>query len=174
MWMKQELKQQIGQSVQGFRLPRYQEIPDVGLYLEQATKYICRYLSPILETPLTASMISNYVKRGLLSSPVKKQYSRDQIAYLIFIAICKSVLSLDALSTFLKIQQDTYTVQRAYDYFVREFESLLLFTFDLTDTAEMFPDTNSDEKRLISTCIIAAVQKVYLEKYLEELSRENP
>ena len=40
MWMKQELKQQIGQSVQGFRLPRYQEIPDVGLYLEQATKYI--------------------------------------------------------------------------------------------------------------------------------------
>ena len=172
--MKQEIKQQIGQSVQDFRLPRYQEIPDVGLYLEQATKYICRYLSPILETPLTASMISNYVKRGLLSSPVKKQYSRDQIAYLIFIAICKSVLSLDALSTFLKIQQDTYTVQRAYDYFVREFESLLLFTFDLTDTAEMFPDTNSDEKRLISTCIIAAVQKVYLEKYLEELSRENP
>ena len=76
--MKQEIKQQIGQSVQGFRLPRYQEIPDVGLYLEQATKYICRYLSPILETPLTASMISNYVKRGLLSSPVKKQYSRDQ------------------------------------------------------------------------------------------------
>ena len=51
---------------------------------------------------------------------------------------------------------------------------MLLFTFDLTDTAEMFPDTNSDEKRLISTCIIAAVQKVYLEKYLEELSRENP
>ena len=84
MWMKQELKQQIGQSVQGFRLPRYQEIPDVGLYLEQATKYICRYLSPILETPLTASMISNYVKRGLLSNPVKKQYSRDQVAYLFF------------------------------------------------------------------------------------------
>jgi len=83
-------------------------------------------------------MISNYVKKGLIGNPVKKQYSRDQIAYLIFIAICKSVLSLDALSTFLKIQQDTYTVQRAYDYFVREFESLLLFTFDLTDTAEMF------------------------------------
>jgi len=171
--MKQEIKQQLGQSVQGFRLPRYQEIPDVGLYLEQAAKYICRYLSPILASPLTASMISNYVKRGLLSSPVKKQYSRDQIAYLIFIAICKSVLSLDALASFLKIQQDTYTVQRAYDYFVREFESLLLFTFDLTDTAEVFPDTNSDEKRLISTCIIAAVQKVYLEKYLEALSEEK-
>ena len=96
--MKQELKQQIGQSVQDFRLPRYQEIPDVGLYLEQASKYVCRYLSPILDTPLTASMISNYVKRGLLSSPVRKQYSRDQVAYLFFIAVAKNVLSLDALA----------------------------------------------------------------------------
>ena len=101
--MKQEIKQQIGQSVQDFRLPRYQEIPDVGLYLEQATKYICRYLSPILETPLTASMISNYVKRGLLSSPVRKQYSRDQVAYLFFIAVAKNVLSLDALACFLRL-----------------------------------------------------------------------
>ena len=76
----------------------------MGLYLEQATKYICRYLSPILETPLTASMISNYVKRGLLSSPVKKQYSRDQVAYLFFIAVAKNVLSLDALACFLRLQ----------------------------------------------------------------------
>ena len=114
--MKQEIKQQIGQSVQDFRLPRYQEIPDVGLYLEQATKYICRYLSPILETPLTASMISNYVKRGLLSSPVKKQYSRDQVAYLFFIAVAKNVLSLDALACFLRLQERTYPLEKAYDY----------------------------------------------------------
>ena len=77
--MKQEIKQQIGQSVQDFRLPRYQEIPDVGLYLEQATKYICRYLSPILETPLTASMISNYVKRGLLSSQIGRASCRERV-----------------------------------------------------------------------------------------------
>lgn len=174
MEMNQRINEKIAEAYRDFHLPRYQEIPDVGLYLVQAAKYINSSLMPLGDGMLTGSMISNYVKKGLIGNPVKKQYSRDQIAYLIFIAICKSVLSLDALSTFLKIQQDTYTVQRAYDYFVREFESLLLFTFDLTDTAEMFPDTNSDEKRLISTCIIAAVQKVYLEKYLEELSRENP
>lgn len=129
--MKQEIKQQIGQSVQGFRLPRYQEIPDVGLYLEQATKYICRYLSPILETPLTASMISNYVKRGLLSSPVRKQYSRDQVAYLFFIAVAKNVLSLDALACFLRLQERTYPLEKAYDYFCRELENLLLFQFEV-------------------------------------------
>lgn len=84
----------------------------MGLYLEQATKYICRYLSPILETPLTASMISNYVKRGLLSSPVRKQYSRDQVAYLFFIAVAKNVLSLDALACFLRLQERTYPLEK--------------------------------------------------------------
>ena len=70
-------------------------------------------LSPLPETPLTASMISNYVKRGLLSSPVKKQYSRDQVAYLFFIAVAKNVLSLDALACFLRLQERTYPLEKA-------------------------------------------------------------
>ena len=171
--MNQETKQRIAQPLQGFHLPRYQEIPDVGLYLEQAAKYIGGCVSPLGDMALTSSMISNYVKKGLIASPMKKQYGRDQIAYLIFIAICKSVLSLDALDAFLQIQRQTYPLQKAYDYFVREFESLLMFTFELTDTADMFPETSSDGKRLLYTCIIAAVQKVYLEKYLEALTEEN-
>lgn len=171
--MKQETKQRIAASLQDFHLPRYQEIPDVGLYLEQAAKYIGTCLAPLGEPALTGSMISNYVKKGLISSPVKKQYSRDQIAYLIFIAIVKSVLSLDALATFLRIQQQTYPLPYAYDYFVREFESLLWFTFELTDTVDVFPENSSDEKRLLYNCVVAAVQKVYLEKYLEALTEEN-
>jgi hypothetical protein len=173
MWMKQELKQQIGQSVQGFRLPRYQEIPDVGLYLEQATKYICRYLSPILETPLTASMISNYVKRGLLSNPVKKQYSRDQVAYLFFIAVAKNVLSLDALACFLRLQERTYPLEKAYDYFCRELENLLLFQFEVRETIESSDEDSSDEKRLLYSCTAAVVQKVYMEKWLEAIAAEE-
>ena len=38
--MKLETKQQISKTVAAFRLPRYNEIPNVGLYLEQATKYV--------------------------------------------------------------------------------------------------------------------------------------
>ncbi|MGM9548396.1 MAG: DUF1836 domain-containing protein [Faecousia sp.] len=171
--MKQEIKRQIAQSVQDFRLPHYQEIPDVGLYLEQTTKYICRHLSPLQENALTASMISNYVKRGLLSNPVKKQYSRDQIAYLFFIAVAKNVLSLDALACFLRLQQRTYPLQQAYDYFCRELENLLLFQFELKETIEVSDEDSSDEKRLLYSCIAAVVQKVYLEKCLEAISSEE-
>ena len=171
--MKQETKQQVRTSIADFRLPRYNEIPNVGLYLEQATKYVCEYLAPLGEFSLTPSMISNYVKKGLIANPVKKQYSREHIAYLFFIAVAKSVLSLDALTGFIKLQQQTYALPRAYDYFCNEFENLLQFTFELKDTLETTGQDNTDEKRLLYTCIVAAVQKVYLEKCLEAIANEE-
>ena len=171
--MKQEIRQQIAQDLQDFRLPQYREIPDVGLYLEQTTKYICRHLAPLQENILTASMISNYVKRGLLSNPVKKQYSRDQVAYLFFIAVAKNVLSLDALACFLRLQQRTYPLEKAYDYFCRELENLLLFQFELKETIDVSDEDSSDEKRLLYSCTVAVVQKVYLEKCLEAVAGEE-
>jgi len=173
MTMRPEIKQQLADSVRDFRLPRYVEIPNVGLYLEQATKYVCEYLAPLGEFSLTPSMISNYVKKGLIANPVKKQYGRDQIAYLFFIAVAKSVLSLDALTGFIRLQQMTYTLPKAYDYFCEEFENLLQFTFELKDTMEIVGEDTTDEKRLLYTCIVAAVQKVYLEKCLEAIDNEE-
>ena len=171
--MKDSTKQQVSQSVKDFRFPRYNEIPNVGLYLEQATKYVGEYLAPLGEYTLTPSMISNYVKKGLIANPVKKQYGREQIAYLFFIAIAKSVLSLDALTGFIKVQQSSYTLPKAYDYFCEQFEELLRFTFELQDTLDMVGEDNTDEKRLLFTCIVAAVQKVYLEKCLEAIAQEK-
>ena len=110
--------------IQGFHLPRYQDLPNMGLYLEQTTKYINHFLAPLGCIEITSSMISNYVKKGLIANPVKKQYGREHIAYLFFIAMAKSVLSLDALTGFIKLQQKTYTLPKAYDYFAEQFESL--------------------------------------------------
>ena len=171
--MKTQTKQQIADSIRHFRLPRYEEIPTVGLYLEQVTKYIGEYLDPIQDGALTASMISNYVKKHLIESPVKKQYNRDQIAYLIFIAVAKNVLSLDALINFIHLQQRTYTAQRAYDYFCQQFENLLRFTFEVSDSVSMDFDDAGDEKRLLYSCIVAVTQKLYLEKCLEAIAAEE-
>ena len=40
-------------------------------------------------------MVSNYVKKGILSHPVKKKYTRDQIASLLYIVVSKTVLSME-------------------------------------------------------------------------------
>ncbi len=163
-------KRAVADSVREFRLPRYHEIPDVGLYLEQTTKYIAGYLSPLQEGCITSSMISNYVKKGLIESPVKKRYCRDQIAYLVFIAVAKNVLSLDALTDFIHLQQQTYSVQKAYDYFCEEFENILQYTFELKDTVDVVGEDSTDEKRLLYSCVAAVVQMVYLEKCLSMLA----
>ena len=50
---------------------------------------------------------------------------------------------------------------------------MLKFCFELTDTIETVGEEGSDEKRLLSICVAAVVQKVYLEKHLEALAEEN-
>jgi hypothetical protein len=87
--------------------------------------------------------------------------------------VAKSVLSLDALTGFIKVQQQSYPLPKAYDYFAEQFECLLRFTFELQDSVEVVGEDNTDEKRLLFTCIVAAVQKVYLEKCLDAIARED-
>lgn len=177
--MKQEIKQTMAETVADFRLPRYNEIPNVGLYLEQTSKYISEYLSPLGDYGLTNSMISNYVKKGLVANPVKKQYDREQIVYLFFIAVAKTVLSLDALTGFIALQKRTYSLERAYDFFCKQFESMLQYTFELTDTMEAVDADNAMDtektmgKRLLYSCIVAVTQKIYLEKSLETIASET-
>ena len=159
-------------SIQDFSLPPYEQIPDVGLYLDQVTKYINGYLQSLGDYALTASMISNYVKKGLLSSPVKKQYNREQIAYLFFIAVAKTVLSLDALTGFIEVQKRSYPLQTAYEYFSRQMVSMLRLNFELSDEPYVGEAETTDEKRLFCSCISAVTQKIYLEKCLSAIAEE--
>ena len=165
--MTQEKKELLAAAVRRFRLPRYQEIPTVGLYLEQTTKYISQYLDPLEENCLTNSMIANYVKRKLIANPVKKQYSREQIAYLFFIAVAKNVLSLDSLERFIRVQERTYSLDQAYDYFCDELENILAFVFGLKSSPDDVGVTRTDEKMMLRSTIIAFSHKIYLEKFFQ-------
>ena len=105
-----------------YRLPRYKEIPDVGLLLDQVARLVNSYLEPYQDIRLTNSMISNYVKHDIIARPVKKLYYREQIASLIFIAVAKTVLSLDDIDTLLHIQRKNHTPEAAYNLFCDSFE----------------------------------------------------
>lgn len=171
--MTDRCKEKITSAVREFRLPRYSEIPSVGLYLEQTTKYIAEYLDPLQEGCISASMISNYVKKHLIPNPVKKQYDRDQIAYLFFIALAKNVLSLDNIARFIGLQEQTYTRQRAYDYFCDELENILHCVFGLKAEPESIGIDSTDEKVMLRNTIIAISQKIYLEKCFQAMGEEK-
>lgn len=160
------------ENLKDFRLPRYQEIPDVGFYLEQTTRYISQLLEPLGEGAVTGSMISNYVKKGLVTNPVKKRYDREQIAYLIFIVLAKSVLSLDHLALFIQLQKRTYSAQKAYDYFCEELENVLAFVFGQKLVLDDVGEESTDEKKMLRNTIIAVAHKIYLERSFAALSQE--
>lgn len=70
--MNEHILSKMADPIHNFHLPRYQEIPDVGLYLEQTAKYIDSYLSPLEDISITGSMISNYVKKKIINKPRQK------------------------------------------------------------------------------------------------------
>lgn len=168
------ITEQIKDSVRGFRLPRYQEIPDVGLYLEQVTKYISDSLQPLGGLAITGSMISNYVKRGLVANPVKKQYDRDQIAYLIYIAVVKTVLSMEDIRMTVQLQKHAYENEVAYNYFCSEFENLLNFIFGIGEYEDDHREKSTAEKVMLRNTIISVTHKIYLDQLFAALQRLEP
>ena len=171
--MDTELKRRMAGSIRGFRLPRYAEIPTVGFYLEQTIKYINSFLSPLGCLELTGSMVSNYVKKGLIPAPVKKQYFPEQIAYLFFVALAKNLTSMENIDLLISVQRRTYTLPVAYDYMCRELENMLFYFFGLKDAPELVGETESDEKNLLQGLIISAANVIYLNNYIEYVREQN-
>lgn len=171
--MEQNTRDEIQKTITEFNLPRYNDIPNVGLYLEQVVKYISEYLDPLESFSITASMVSNYVKKGLLENPVKKQYDREQIAHIFFIAVAKNVLSMEDIRLLFEMQRKTYEPRRAYDYFCSEFENLLQYVFGLKEQPDNVGTDSNDTKTMLRNTIIAVAYKVYLDKYLSALHSEE-
>ena len=104
-----------------FSYPKWEEIPNIDLYLDQVLLYVnqvCSTVSVEKEKGLTASMVNNYVKHGYLAKPDKKKYQRQQIARLIAITTLKSVFSIQEIAQTLNTLQTQASSEQLYNAFV--------------------------------------------------------
>ena len=106
-----------------YRLPEWQEIPNIGLYMEQVIillKQYLDYLPPELkeEQFITATTINNYVRKKIMPEPVKKKYYRSHIAYLIIICSLKHCLSIPTLQTMIPMGISEEELQAIYSSYV--------------------------------------------------------
>ena len=171
--MKQELNRRVAACAAGFALPRYSDLPQVGLYLDQTVQFINGYFRDFPGVELTPSMVSNYVKKGIISHPVKKKYSREQLASLIYIVLSKNVLSLENIDTLFQMQRAHCTAAEAYDYFCDEMENCLPFVFGCTREIRDLAVDAADEKLLLRSTILAAANKMYLDCCFNALRQEE-
>lgn len=164
--MNNQIVDAVSCSMRGFRLPRYNEIPNVGLYLEQTTKYVNQCIHPLGFEEVTSAMIRNYVKNGIIEKPVQKQYSASQIAHLIALALLKQVAPLEHVNELFSILHDSnrYTVPVAYDYFCDEMENILYYRFGLKESIDRVGVTDSFEKEMLRSAVTAVSHIVYLNR----------
>lgn len=112
-----------------FHCPRWEELPDMDLYMDQVITLLNTYLQEFCVKqqgkPITSTMINNYVKHGIVTPPIKKRYTRKHVAYLIVVCILKTVFRMDEISGLITVQMDMYPQDQAYNYFCAELESCL-------------------------------------------------
>ena len=111
--------------IAGRRLPRWAELPDLGLYMDQVLALMERYLGGAAasdEKGLTAAMVNNYVKHGVMPPPDRKKYSRRHLACLIVICTLKPVLPLPFIRRLLTAELDAGTEEAFFDRFCAMFE----------------------------------------------------
>ena len=72
----------------------WDQLPDFSLYMDQVLSYMDRQVIRFDEDDgLTAAMVNNYTKSGLVPRAEGKKYNRDHLAYLTAICVLKRVMS---------------------------------------------------------------------------------
>ena len=72
----------------------WEQLPDFALYMDQVLSYMDRQFIRFDEADtLTAAMVNNYTKSGLVPRAEGKKYNRDHLAYLTSICILKRVMA---------------------------------------------------------------------------------
>jgi len=112
-----------------YHCPRWNELPEIELYVDQVVTMLQTNLITLMkdkEVPVvTASMINNYVKQGVLEAPVKKKYNKKHLAYLFVICMFKRMMSISEIGESINIIQKVYTPEDAYNLFCDEIEKAL-------------------------------------------------
>ena len=111
--------------VEAHSLPRWEQLPDFELYMDQVISLMQKYLEPYLlkDDNLTPSMINNYVKMEALPAPIKKRYSKEHISRLIIICLMKRQFALPTISSIINAESINNDIISFYNYFVESYEN---------------------------------------------------
>ncbi len=153
-------------TVSNFHIPRWNELPNLDLYLDQLVTILEKYLKDYIgnkdETIITKTMINNYVKQGLIKPPRKKKYSRLHIATLFVICILKQIYSISDINELMLLAVKTAKFNKAYDEFCEAIEKAISYTFDGVEYK--VTENIRFEHLLLKSVAQSFASKLYVEK----------
>lgn len=109
------------------KLPRWSELPDLDIYMDQVLSLMARYFDGYPgndDKGLTSSMVNNYVKLGIMPAPKSKKYNREHLAHLIIICVLKTVMPIGQIGQLIsaKVGNDA-SYENLYNRFCDYYES---------------------------------------------------
>lgn len=171
--------------MQEFRLPAWEELPDLELYMDQVVSLVSRYVnlqphSGPREPIVTPSAVNNYVRLKLIPPPVKKRYSRRHLAYLIVICCLKGSMSLSSIQQMFPVDLTLEDVRQGYTNFLARYrtaclrcvEQVVTLAAPVLDPEDKTPD--SVDSLVLTTAVAATLYKLATDKLLAlQLPREE-
>ena len=159
-----------------FHIPRWEELPNIALYLDQVVTLVNSYLSLALSSTLdnrkdnavlTKTMINNYVKYNLIDAPEKKKYGKNQLAKIFVICILKQVYSMSDINALINIALTSVEIQTSYNQFCIQFENALKCAFSQKDfTVKTANNTNN--QYLLKVVLLSCAYKIYTTNITQE------
>ena len=165
---------EIEEKLLAFHCPRWEELPDVELYVDQMVNYIERHLV-VLDVSgeghfITASMINNYVKMKLIPAPVKKRYGVRQLARLIVICTLKRDFSIGELHAMMDIELAKFENRLIYNVFCDELERTIRHVF----LGEAIPQPGPTmEEAIVRSVMMAFANKLYAHCVIREYAEQE-
>ncbi|MEG0284751.1 MULTISPECIES: DUF1836 domain-containing protein [Vagococcus] len=152
-------------------LPRWDELPEIDIYMDQLVKYVEKYTHDIrLEhtKPITPSMINNYVKLKLVPKPYKKKYSKNHLARIIIFTILKQAFEIPDIKNGIEFQIALTSPKDAYDFFCQHLENTITY-FINEDKQDITIEQIKDDYAPVQMACTTFVAKLMTERNLNYL-----
>ena len=169
---------EICEKLASHRLPRWEALPDIELYMDQVVAVMEKALS-IYNTEsednriITPSIINNYVKLKIIPAPVKKRYNKEHLAYLVMICILKQTLAISSIVKMINIKKKKKSIKQLYNEFCTIYENVIPFVSmedtrdaDITDSEELPEDSDDINAFILKSAILSTAGKFICEGVL--------
>lgn len=150
----------------------WEQLPDFPLYMDQVLSYMERQVLRFDgEDRLTAAMVNNYTKSGLLPRAEGKKYSREHLAYLTAICILKRVMSARDMEVVLSAQlAQRQDVGQGYDQFRDSLDKALNL---ITEMMEGYGEPEDTADAAIHFALLAYAAEVASSRYVALVRRQG-
>ncbi|MBQ3053962.1 MAG: DUF1836 domain-containing protein [Clostridia bacterium] len=160
-------------TVNNYHLPRWEELPDIDLYMDQVLTILNKYVAIFSEDnskPITSTMINNYIKQKVVKPPRNKKYDRVHLSYLLPVCILKQIMSISEICSGIEVVLKNHKIPESYDIFCQMLETGLKNAFENKPPFD-FSNEETTELSIIQSAVASFVNLQYAKYLISEVKK---